>query len=296
MDYERLFQTRPLLPKFGEIALSSLIIALISGIALIPGFQSPSEPFRSVSQIVNSGFFGHFIHSCHSYAGDLFLIAVFFHVLEYLLKKSYLSYHWKAWLWLVGLMSVSLFVVFSGFLTIGSVESLDASSILKNILFAFGSVGKSAANFLLLSSERGSVLTILVHHAGTFTVLTVILVYVHLKRFKPDVYAFYYAFILISLLAVAIPAKLGIMPGANAEVVKGPWYFRGLQEMLSWMPVRIAGAALPGFVILIFALLPVTQKKHLILLRALFFVFSFYLAETLIATFLRGEGWQLTGF
>ncbi len=294
MNYDQLFRSRYWLPKLGEIALSSLIIALISGILIIPGFKSAAAPFESVSAIVNSGLFGHFLHSCHAYAGDLFLIALFLHVVEYLLKQSFKTYYWKSWLWLVVLLAVSLLVVFSGFLSLGSLESWDATQILKNILFSLGALGQAVSRFLLLSAQQNSVLTILLHHAATFSILTIVLTYIHLQRFKADPYAFYYVFVLIALLALLMPASIGTNPRAELTVVKGPWYFRGLQEMLSWMPVWLAGLVSPILILLILGLLPVLQKKETLLLKTFWLLVFFYLIETLVATFLRGAGWQLS--
>jgi len=294
VNYDQLFRNRYWLPKLGEITLSSLIIALISGILIIPGFRSAAAPFESVSAIVNSGLFGHFLHSCHAYAGDLFLIALLLHVVEYLLKQSFKSYHWKSWLWLVVLLAVSLLVVFSGFLSLGSLESWDATQILKNILLSLGAIGQAVSRFLLLSVQQNSVLTILLHHAATFSILTIVLTYLHLQRLKADPYAFYYLFVLIALLALLTPASIGASPQAELAVVKGPWYFRGLQEMLSWMPVWLAGLVFPVLILSLLILLPVLHKKETLLLNIFWFLLLFYLIETLIATFLRGAGWQLS--
>ncbi len=293
MNYERLFKSRYWLPKLGEITLASLVIALISGILLIPGYQSALQPFKSVSAIVNSSPFGHFLQSCHSYAGDIFLISLFLHVLEYLLKRSFNSYHWKSWLWLVVLVPISILLVFSGFLSMGSLESWDATQIFKNILNSWGALGNTLNRFLLLSSQKNSVLTILMHHASTFTVLTLILTYIHLKRLQADPFAFYYTFLLIALLAILLPVGIGTHPQSELAVVKGPWYFRGLQEMLSWMPVGLAGFVFPLSILLVFSVLPIWPRRQQLLLVILFFLFVFYLMETAVATGLRGAGWQL---
>ncbi len=294
INYERLFQNRYWLPKFGEIALASLQIALISGLLLIPGFQSAAQPFKSVSAIVNSSLFGHFLHSCHAYAGDVFLIATLLHLIEYLLKHAFNAYHWKSWGWLVILLLSALWVVFSGFLSLGSLESFDATQILKNILNATGEAGRALTRFLLLSSQNHSVLTILLHHVATFSLLTVILTYVHLKRLKADAYVFYYSLVLITFLAVAFPASIGTSPAAELAVVKGPWYFRGLQEMLAWLPVWLAGIGLPLVVLALLALLPVVKKSQRVVLNLFWLLLLFYFAESLVATFFRGAGWQLS--
>ncbi len=293
MNYDRLFQNRVWLPKLGEITLSSLLIALISGMLLIPGFQSALAPFKSVSHLINSGLFGHFLHSCHAYAADLFLAALFLHALEYVLKQSFTTYDGLSWLWLALLAATGLAVVFSGFLSLGSMESQDALHIARNIFGQLGNAGQAFSRYFLLGSSKGSVLTILLHHAATFSILSIVLTFVHLNRLKADGYAFYYTLILIALLAVLFPAGIGTAPGAELAVVKGPWYFRGLQEMLSWQPAWVAGIVFPLLLLLVFALLPLWTARQTWLKRLFFILIVFYLIETFIATFLRGAGWQL---
>ncbi|WP_456407181.1 cytochrome b N-terminal domain-containing protein [Caldithrix abyssi] len=293
MNYERLFQNRYWLPKLGEITLSSLQIALISGVLLIPGMQSLSEPFKSVSTIVNSGLFGHFLQSCHTYAGDLFLIALALHSVEYLLKRSFTAYHWKSWLWLVILLAVGVLTVFSGFLSMGNLESLEATQIMKHILKTAGAAGEAFFGFLLMSSQNNSTLSILLHHVATFSILTMVLTHMHLKRFKADVYAFYYTLVLIAFLALLMPASIGSHPSAELAVVKGPWYFRGLQEMLAWMPAWLAGVVFPLSILGLLTALPVWPQRQNLILKAIAVLSIFYLIESFIATFLRGAGWQL---
>ena len=293
MNYDRLFQNRYWLPKLGEITLSSLLIALISGILIIPGFQSVAAPFKSLSALVNSSLFGHFLHSCHAYAGDVFLAAMTLHVIEYLLKRAFTDYRWQSWLWLIVLLITGIAVVFSGFLSLGSLESIDATQILSHILNTLGALGEAIKRFFVQTSQTGSVLTILLHHASTFTVLALVLTYMHINRLKADGYAFYYTFVLIALIAVLFPACIGTHPQAELAVVKGPWYFRGLQEMLSWLPVGLSGIVFPISFLGLLTILPIWPKRQNLLLILIFLLFLFYLFETLIATFFRGAGWQL---
>ncbi len=293
MNHDRLFKSRYVLPKWGEIALSSLLIALISGILIIPGFQSAAAPFKSLSMLVSSSRFGHFLHGCHAYAGDLFLLAMLMHVTEYVLKRFYRNYSWQSWLGLMVLLVSGMLAVFSGFLSLGNLESMDAVQILHHILYVSGAAGQALYRFLLLSSQNHSVLTVLMHHAATFTVLSVMLTYWHLKRFKADTYAFYYTFVLLALLSALVPAGIGTHPQAQLAVVKGPWYFRGLQEMLSWLPVWLAGIGFPLAMIGLLSILPLWPQKESWILKALGGMLLFYIIETIIATFFRGAGWQL---
>ncbi|MBD3225974.1 MAG: hypothetical protein GF313_14700 [Caldithrix sp.] len=284
------------MPGWGEIALSSLIWALVSGMLLVPGFNAHHDPFQSVSRLISVDAFGYFLHSFHSYSGDIFLIAAFVHTIEYLIKRTHRSYLFKQWFYLILLMIVSILAVFSGFLSIGSKESASALHIFDGILQTVPVIGGQLSLFFIqLTRNINPFSVIYLHHAATFTILTVILTYVHIKRLKAERYALLYTGFLLALLALILPASLGHPADAVVSVVKGPWYFIGLQEMLSWMPVFVAGIAFPLIIIGLLAWLPQLKSKDRPVLYAIAVLLIFYLMESVIGWFLRGEGWQIFG-
>ena len=289
-----LFNRKLWMPGWGEIALSALQLALISGMLLIPVFLPGETAFRSLSQLVASGFIGRLLHSFHSYAGDIFLLATGIHLIEYLYKKEYRSYVFKSWFVLLVLGVISLLVVFSGFLSIGSKESVSAQHILVQIMTILGALGRTINHFLMsTTAEQTALSTIYLHHAATFSILGVILTYMHLRRLKAEPYTFYYTMILLLVLAVVLPAQIGQPASSPAAVVKGPWYFIGLQEALSWTPVWVAGILPPAVALILLSILPVLRQSEKAVLYALGVLGVFYLFETIVGWFFRGEGWQL---
>ena len=294
IEIERILAKRIWLPRWGEIALSALQLALISGMMLIPLFTPGTTAFKSVSLLNGSGLTGRWLHSIHSYSGDVFLFASVIHTIEYLLKKSYRDYAIKPWLLLITLAVFSVLTVFSGFLSIGSKESLAALHIFSGLLQIPTQAGKALFLFLLGgNSQMSATATIYFHHIATFTVLTLILTYIHIKRLKAESYAFYYTFVLVLIVSLFFPASIGQALSSPAEVLKGPWYFIGLQELLSWMPVWFAGWLFPLLVFLLLSVMPALRKHDRFVLYILAVFLLFYLAESGIGTFLRGAGWQL---
>ncbi len=294
VNLEKIFAKRLWLPGWGEIALGALQLALISGMMLIPLFMPGVKAFESVSLLNGSGFLGRWLHSFHSYCGDIFLFAAAIHTIEYLLKKSYREYMLKPWALLIALALLSLFAVFSGFLSIGSKESLAAQHIFSGILEMPGKIGQVATLYLLGNvPDNTASASIYFHHIATFSGLTVILTYMHIKRLKAESYAFYYTFVLLLFISLLLPAQIGQALSSPAEVLKGPWYFIGLQEQLAWMPVWLAGWLMPVLVLLLMALLPVLRRYENFVLYILAAFAVFYLAEGFIGWFFRGAGWQL---
>ena len=289
-----LFTRRWWLPGWGEISLSALLIALVSGVILIPAYHIDMQPFKSISRFATGDPAGYFLHALHSYAGDLFLLALFMHTVEYLLKKSYRAYRPATWILLVILLALSVLTVFSGFLSMANKESASALHIFAGILDTLGPAGQTLHNLFIgqNDSPRG-VMIMFNHHAATFTILTIILTYVHIRRLKSEWHAFVFTLTLLALLAFFLKPSLGLPPDSVVAVVKGPWYFLGLQEALSWLPVWLAGILLPLSFLVLLSLLPVWWKYDRSILFALNVLFLFYLAESLIFAFFRGAGWQM---
>ena len=95
-------------------------------------------------------------------------------------------------------------------------------------------------------------------------------------------------------------------PGMTPNPSKAPWYFLGLQELLSRFPPLMAGVAFPTFVIVLMILVPFldrnpsrrpSERKVAIILFALYT--AIVVALVVIGTFFRGHefvwdwGWVL---
>jgi quinol-cytochrome oxidoreductase complex cytochrome b subunit len=102
-------------------------------------------------------------------------------------------------------------------------------------------------------------------------------------------------------LAVAFSAPLrGLAnPNVTPEPAKAPWYFAGLQELLSRFDPLVAGILIPTGAVLIFLLLPyidrnpdtrASHRKVAILLFSVLLAIAVIL--TVIGTFFRGPGWE----
>jgi quinol-cytochrome oxidoreductase complex cytochrome b subunit len=102
-------------------------------------------------------------------------------------------------------------------------------------------------------------------------------------------------------LAVAFSAPLrGLAnPNVTPEPAKAPWYFAGLQELLSRFDPLVAGILVPAGAVLIFLLLPYidrnpdTRASHRKVAIVLFSVLlAIAVILTVIGTFFRGPGWE----
>ena len=90
-------------------------------------------------------------------------------------------------------------------------------------------------------------------------------------------------------------------PNAQPNPSKAPWYFLGLQELLSYFDPQVAGVLIPGLGLTALALIPYvdrnrstrpTDRKFAIMVFTFFVVASAIL--TIIGSFYRGKGFNFT--
>jgi quinol-cytochrome oxidoreductase complex cytochrome b subunit len=106
--------------------------------------------------------------------------------------------------------------------------------------------------------------------------------------------------LVVFLLAIAFNAPLkGIAnPNLTPPVAKAPWYFAGLQELLSHLQPMVAGILAPGMVVLFLFVLPfldrsagwrARDRKVVVILFTVLLAVGFTL--TLVGALFRGPEW-----
>jgi cytochrome b-561 len=100
-------------------------------------------------------------------------------------------------------------------------------------------------------------------------------------------------------VAFSAPLRAIANPNVTPEPSKAPWYFSGLQELLSHFDPLVAGILVPGGAVLLLLLLPYIDRNPATEARnrkVAVLVFSGIVAVavvlTVIGTLFRGPGWQ----
>ncbi|HEV3230949.1 MAG TPA: hypothetical protein VG245_01715 [Candidatus Dormibacteraeota bacterium] len=107
--------------------------------------------------------------------------------------------------------------------------------------------------------------------------------------------------VILTVIAITVqsPLQQQADPAMTPDPSKAPWYFLGLQELLSRVPPITAGVAFPTFVIAGLIVMPYMdrnpsrqprERKVAIILFTVFIAFS--VAFALIGTFFRGLEWR----
>ncbi len=100
-------------------------------------------------------------------------------------------------------------------------------------------------------------------------------------------------------VAFAAPLRGLANPNVTPEPAKAPWYFAGLQELLSRFDPLVAGILIPAAAVMAFVLLPyldrnpATEARNRKVAVTLFSILlTLAVVLTVVGTFFRGPGWQ----
>lgn len=274
---------------FGQISLALLMVCLASGIILAIPYDV-NKAYESISffMIVNPS--ANLIRNLHYWSAQLFLIFSILHLWEHFKRKIQITINAKVWFRLsLGLLVIFL-AMLTGFLLKADADSMQARRILNELITGLPLIGKLLSYSFLGPDE--SLQLIYVHHIATLSIFLIIIILEHAKSIWPGVKTFVISSLILLLLSLLFMAPLhdNLNP-----VVKGPWYFVGLQELLHWMSAPIWSLFLIFSLILLIYIIPfVPLKPAHIIKRSLLIVTFAYLFISLFAYFFRGPNWEMT--
>lgn len=279
------------LPTFGLLSIASFAIAVLSGIAL-GIIYNIHEPFDSLQIIQLSIRGGRLFRGLHYWSAQFFLIFTLIHTIEHFLFKTEKKVKSGVWLRLTISIPFIFFVMLSGFILKGDSEGLLARRILSGLLEIIPAAG-DFLKFISLGSEPDFQI-IYLHHIATATIIIALVIIEHARRIWPDRLSVIY--ILSGSLLLGIWALPPLHDGVN-PVIKGPWYFLGLQEILHWTthPIWLPVAALI-FLTAIFLIPKLNPRVAARVKQVLLILLIFYIFLTLIGWLLRGANWEFKFF
>ena len=273
---------------FGQIGISTFFISGITGIILAI-FYDVNEPYNSISTMLIANQPASFFRSLHFWSSQLFLIFIILHVWDHLRKSTEGNVKNGVWIRLAISILAIFFVMLSGFILKGDADSLQAKRILTTLLESIPFIG-DLFSFSLLGCDESFQLTY-VHHIATATIFIWIIVVEHTKQLWPKAkttFLFLIPTIVLSLFFIPT-----LHDGINS-VMKGPWYFLGMQELFHYFSSpEIVMWGVFIFVIVVGVLPKLNSdlaKKIKIVLLILSII---YLLLSLVGYFFRGTNWEL---
>jgi len=275
--------------SFGDAALAAFALCAASGVLLVPAFDV-RDGARSVAEwlLANPG--ATFLRNLHYWTAQAFLLLTLLHAWDHLHRGTEVRVSGGVWLRLVASLPVVAFLMLSGFLLRADADAQQARRIFEQVIDLVPLAGPALAT-LLFGADEASLQVIYLHHAATATLIVWLVVIEHARRHGGGVRATLLVALGGSVLALLVSP--GLHDGRD-PVVKGPWYFLGLQELLHWTPWPLLALALAAATLLFVWWIPrwapaaAARAK-----RGLFIAVAGYLVLCTAALFLRGEAWSL---
>lgn len=276
-----------LFDTYGNIALASFVVCVVSGIFLAISYDV-EKAYDSIALMLITNLPAVVFRNMHYWSAQGFLVFSILHTFEHIKLKSSRDLDAGIWIRLVLSLLFIFYVMLSGFILKGDADSVQAQRILESLILKIPVIGQFLAGMIL--GEANELQLIYIHHVATATLVIVYILFEHSKTLWTSRSTLLIVLAITTILSFSVHAPLhnNIVP-----VLKGPWYFIGMQEIMHW-------TGRPGWIwiVLLSVLLIVyiTQyagdKTTRRLYRILVLFSVVYLTLTLIGYFFRGENWK----
>lgn len=276
------------LNTYGWIAIASLLVAIGSGILLAIPYDI-AQPFISVANLIILNPSASFVRNLHFWSAQSFLIFSLLHVYDHLNKSNEDKISSRGvWLRLTLSLAVIGYVMISGFILKADADSLQARQILSSLLNEIPFAGP-LLNATFIGPEKNWQL-LYVQHIATATIILIIAVYDHVRTIWVNIKTFIVVLLILSGLSLVFRAPLTSL---SDPLMKGPWYFVGLQDALHYVSHTWIIVGIPFlYLILIYFLPVVPREKRRWIKKTLVAMLFIYGLLTLEGFFFRGENWS----
>lgn len=273
---------------YGWVATASIIVCAVSG-ALLAVPYDVVNPYLSVTKLVTANPAASLLRNIHYWSAQLFFLLTLIHIFDHLWKGTETNIKKKSvWFRLTLSIAFALYVMLSGFILKADGDSLQAHRILSSLISSLPWIGVLLQQTFI--GPEGNFQVLYIQHAATATVILFVVIMEHARSLKVNISTLLITTLIIVIISFIFRAPIN---GLNDAVMKGPWYFVGLQETLHWItnPLYIS-LGLLTLLVLIY-LIPWIKPLHSKLIKRFFVVMIiFYALLTVAGFFFRGPMWQ----
>ncbi len=171
----------------GGIAIVSFIITAITGLILgfyyVPSAKGdPPEAYQSMVFIMTEVPFGYTMRALHHWAAHLMIASVFLHMLKVYFTGAYREARELNWMLGVGLLGLTLFFGYSGYLLPWNQLAFWAGVIGINIFGALPLIGSQVASFIFggLEMTGAALIRMYIFHVYLLPIVVMGLILLHL--------------------------------------------------------------------------------------------------------------------
>ncbi len=270
------------LERTGEITTAALLVSLFSGFVVAYQYEV-AAPFISTTAIETIIPFGAFWRSLHFWSSQAFFLLLALHVYKCTGNMDRFCATRKGRIhWTVVSITVplALYALFTGYVLRFDGTGQAAGRIAEHLFLDVPLAGTAIDRLLMAITDEGLNRVYAVHIL--FTALCWGLgTWYHTRRviMKRDIFISTTAATLLAGLMLHAPIDL---PGQNLHLIKGPWFFLGIQELLRHMAPFVAGITFPLIPLAVLALLPwYKNRNNAYVLLAVWF--TVYTGATMVA-------------
>jgi quinol-cytochrome oxidoreductase complex cytochrome b subunit len=314
----------------GFVSFHLFLILLITGVPLMLYYTPhPEQAYQDMKDLGAIVFLGTFLRNLHRWAAHAMVIVVVLHMYCVFLRTGYRRPRRLNWLIGVALLLLALLLSFTGYLLPWDQLAFWAITVGTNIGAYTPLIGQNVRVALLGGHEVAgpALLRFYVMHCVLLPVLAGALILFHFWRIRKDgglvtpvssgreadrltpSYPFAFLrevntllFTTVALMICALvwdaPLQEQANPAVTPNPAKSPWYFLGVQEMVSYDALW-GGIVAPGLMVTAALALPYldrTASRRYGDRKIAIFVFTFVLLVNLVlilvGLYCRGPGWE----
>ena len=245
----------------GELSCAALLVSALSGLALAYQYD-PEAPFTSTVAMEAALFSGSFLRALHWWSSQAFFLLLLWHTAESLDSLPSLRARPGGrtyWAVLSSTVFMGLWCLFTGYILRWDQTGRDAAAIAERLLTLVPLVG-GGFNRLLLARESEGLLRAYAVHVAFTALLWGLGTWYHTRRPRLREPVFWTLLGPLLLVSALFPAPL-TLPGKEADLVKGPWFFLGVQEALRHVPPLLGGVLLPALPLLLLSSLGALEAR-----------------------------------
>ncbi len=271
----------------GMVCLACLVVLGVTGLTLLLYYVPQQDAaYDRILHIITTLRYGRLVRNLHFLAANLLLIAGILHLARVFFTGSYQG-RWLNWVYGLILLSLILFSNYTGYLLPWDQTSYWAIKVGSSLAAYFPGIGPSIKSFLLGGEDVGheTLLRSFALHVAALPFLWTILVSLHLWRirkdgglaapndenperlpsspwlFRAELTAALFTLSLLLILALWMNAPLSSRadPLHPPNPAKAPWYFVGIQEMVSYSAIW-GGVIIPLLIGLFLFLAPILDR------------------------------------
>ncbi|UKL14545.1 cytochrome b N-terminal domain-containing protein [Dissulfurimicrobium hydrothermale] len=249
--------------RVGELTTSTLLVSILSGLVVAYQYEV-ADPFISCAAMEALIPFGPFFRALHFWSSQAFLLLLGLHIVQSIPRLSIIyatvegRIYWTVLV--VCLVPPAVFALFTGYVLRWDATGKAAGMIAEHLLLDIPVLGRTLDRFFVAIANEG-LNRVYAVHILLAAILWGIGTWYHTKRVFLRWWAWFAVLIASGFVSLIFHAPIDL-PQQASGLIKGPWFFLGVQELLRYLPPVVAGVIYPVMPVFALAVLAWVRDKR----------------------------------